>query len=188
MRICITTAGDSLSVTCPHFRSTHLLFFRYYAFVLAFGAATDMPNLLSYDGVRRIYGRDCSSSPSLMQSLLALACFLFCSCKATFCWTARFCTILGCGTVDLASPHKLCIRISIRKVSFTQPVEDLATHNHLFNDLSSSGTTWKNHNSNKMASPSFDVQAVRSQFPALAHEQVYFDNVSNFAPDALGNA
>lgn len=29
-----------------------------------------------------------------------------------------------------------------------------------------------------MAPSTFDVQAVRSQFPALAHDQVYFDNVS----------
>lgn len=29
-----------------------------------------------------------------------------------------------------------------------------------------------------MASSFFDVQAVRAQFPALAHDQVYFDNVS----------
>jgi hypothetical protein len=28
-----------------------------------------------------------------------------------------------------------------------------------------------------MASSTFDVQAARSQFPALAHDQVYFDNV-----------
>jgi hypothetical protein len=32
-----------------------------------------------------------------------------------------------------------------------------------------------------MAESTFDVQAVRSQFPALAHDQVYFDNVSNIA-------
>lgn len=37
-----------------------------------------------------------------------------------------------------------------------------------------------------MASSTFDVQAVRSQFPALAHDQVYFDNVSeDGTPDDL---
>lgn len=71
LRICITTAGDNLS----------------YAFVLAFDNATDMPNLLSCDGVRRIYEEGYSSSPSLMQSVMFSIVRYFQSCNSTCCWT-----------------------------------------------------------------------------------------------------
>jgi hypothetical protein len=65
-------------------------------------------------------------------------------------------------------------------------LNNLATHDYLLN-FHHPLIQLAKPNCTKMATSTFDVQAVRSQFPALAHDQVYFDNVSNIAYEAPEN-
>jgi hypothetical protein len=108
----------------------------------------------------------------VLTSVLSSLCYLLLPTILTF-----DCTVLGCGTVDLALRMSCASAISIRKVSFCVVSTSHTLWSSLRQPRLSSLDKFVTPQLHKMASSTFDVQAARSQFPALAHDQVYFDNV-----------